>query len=83
MSGACSTHGEIINSYKIVVGQREGKRPLRRPRRRWQDYFKRSSKSRVGECGLDHLGTGGGSCEHDSEPSGSIKKARNPLTSRA
>jgi len=25
------------NAYKILVGKPEGKRPLRRPRRRWED----------------------------------------------
>jgi hypothetical protein len=28
--------GEMINVYKIFVGKSEGKRPLRRPRRRWE-----------------------------------------------
>jgi hypothetical protein len=28
---------EIINSYKILVGKSERKRPLGRPRRRWED----------------------------------------------
>jgi hypothetical protein len=29
--------GEIRNEYKLLVGTREGMRPLERPRRRW-DY---------------------------------------------
>jgi hypothetical protein len=29
--------GEKINAYRIVLGRPEGRRPLRRPRRRW-DY---------------------------------------------
>jgi hypothetical protein len=29
--------GEMRNAYKIVAGKLEGKRPLRRPRRRWED----------------------------------------------
>jgi len=28
--------GEIRNAYNILVGEPEGKRPLGRPRRRWQ-----------------------------------------------
>jgi hypothetical protein len=28
--------GEIRNAYNIFVGEPEGKRPLGRPRRRWQ-----------------------------------------------
>jgi hypothetical protein len=29
--------GEERNVYKILMGQLEGKRPLRNPRRRWED----------------------------------------------
>jgi hypothetical protein len=29
-----------INAYKILVGQPEGKRPLGRNRRRWEDNIK-------------------------------------------
>jgi hypothetical protein len=29
--------GEMRNSYKILLGKSEGKRPLRRPRCRWGD----------------------------------------------
>jgi hypothetical protein len=36
MGRACSTHGENKNTYKIVVGKPERKRPLGRPRRRWE-----------------------------------------------
>jgi hypothetical protein len=32
--------GEIRNSYKILVGKPERKRPLGRPRRRWEDNIK-------------------------------------------
>jgi hypothetical protein len=28
------------NAYRILVGKPEGKRPLRRPRRRWEDIIK-------------------------------------------
>jgi hypothetical protein len=28
MDGACSTHGEKVNLYSIVVGKPEGKKPL-------------------------------------------------------
>jgi hypothetical protein len=37
---ACSTNGEKWNGYRILVGKPEGKRPLRRPRRRWEDNNK-------------------------------------------
>jgi hypothetical protein len=32
--------GEKRNSFRILVGKLEGKRPLRRPRRRWVDNIK-------------------------------------------
>jgi len=36
MGGACSTCGGI-GVYRVLVGKPEGKRPLGRPRRRWED----------------------------------------------
>jgi hypothetical protein len=34
-------HMQVIrNAYKILVGKQEGKRPLRRPRYRWEDNIK-------------------------------------------
>jgi hypothetical protein len=32
--------GEKRNVYRLLVGNPEGKRPLRRPRRRWMDNIK-------------------------------------------
>jgi hypothetical protein len=32
--------GEMRNAYKVLVGELEGKRPLGRPRRRWEDNIK-------------------------------------------
>jgi hypothetical protein len=32
--------GEKRNAYRILMGMPEGKRPLRRPRRRWVDNIK-------------------------------------------
>jgi hypothetical protein len=40
MGITCSTHGAKSNAYRIVVGEPEGKRPLGRPRRRWEDNIK-------------------------------------------
>jgi hypothetical protein len=37
MGGAFSTHGNMRNAYNILVGKPEGRKPLRRPRRRWED----------------------------------------------
>jgi hypothetical protein len=36
MGVECSTH-EVKNIFSISVGKPEGKRPLARPRRRWED----------------------------------------------
>jgi hypothetical protein len=40
MARACSTHGEKWNTYRILVGKPEGKRPIGRPRRRWEDNIR-------------------------------------------
>jgi hypothetical protein len=40
MGRACNMHGEMINVYKILTGESEGKRPLRRPRHIWEDNIK-------------------------------------------
>jgi hypothetical protein len=36
-AGHVARMGEKRNAYRILVGKPEGKRPLRRPRRRWMD----------------------------------------------
>jgi hypothetical protein len=40
MDGACSTYGEKRGAYRILVGRPEGRRPLGRPRHRWEDNIK-------------------------------------------
>jgi hypothetical protein len=40
MSRACSTNGEKINYYRLLVGKSEGKRPLVIPRHRWANNIK-------------------------------------------
>jgi hypothetical protein len=42
------TRKEKRNSYRIFVGKSEGKRPLRRPRRRWIDNIKRILEKQKG-----------------------------------
>jgi hypothetical protein len=58
-----------------LVGKPEGKRPLGRPRRRWEDNG--SHGSGMSGHGLDRSGSGEGqvaaTCECGNEPSGSIK----------
>jgi len=64
MGGACSTYGGKRGVYRVFVGKPEGKRPLRRPRRRWEDNIK-TDLQEVG-CGVWigsswlRIGTGGG-----------------------
>jgi hypothetical protein len=52
MGKACSTNGEKINPYRILVGKPEGKRPLGRPRRRWVDNIKIDLRE-IGWDGMD------------------------------
>jgi late competence protein required for DNA uptake (superfamily II DNA/RNA helicase) len=40
MVRACSTNGEKRNVNRILVGKREGRRPLGRPRRSWMNNIK-------------------------------------------
>jgi hypothetical protein len=40
MGRACSTNADKRNTYRILVGKPEGKRPLGRPRRGWADNIK-------------------------------------------
>jgi hypothetical protein len=47
MGRVCSTNGERMSSYRLLVGKSEGKRPLVRPRCRWEDNIKMD----VGEIG--------------------------------
>jgi hypothetical protein len=40
MGMACSTNGEKMNAYRILVGKAEEKSPLGKPRRRWVNNIK-------------------------------------------
>jgi hypothetical protein len=39
-AGHVACLGEKRNAYRILVGKPEGKRPVGRPRRRWEDNIK-------------------------------------------
>jgi hypothetical protein len=76
-AGACSAPvWKMRNTYKILVEKPEGKRPLGRPRRRWEDNIKMNLREIRFGCGLDSSGSGRepvvDSCEHGNEPSVSI-----------
>jgi hypothetical protein len=47
--------GEVRKVYKIIIRNSEGKRPLGRPRRRWEDHIKTD---------LKETGYGGVKCIH-------------------
>jgi hypothetical protein len=40
MCRICSTNGEKLTAFRILVGKSEGKRLLARPRPRWVDNIK-------------------------------------------
>jgi hypothetical protein len=40
MGWTCGRHGEGRGAYRVLVGRPESKRPLGRPRRRWEDNIK-------------------------------------------
>ena len=46
--------GEMRDVYRVLVGKPEGKRPLGRPRRRWEDNIKKDLQEvGCGGYGLD------------------------------
>jgi hypothetical protein len=44
MGGACSILGDVRNTYKNLLGQSKGKRPLGRPKSRWEDNIEMNLK---------------------------------------
>ena len=40
MGETCSAYGERRGVYRVLVGKSEGKGPLGKPRRRWEDNIK-------------------------------------------
>jgi hypothetical protein len=67
--------GEKRNLYKVMVGKPEGKRPLGRPRCRWEDGLETFLGRLAWGCGFESTGSGygpiAGCCECGDEPSGS------------
>jgi hypothetical protein len=55
-AGHVARMGEARGVYRFLVGKPEGKRPLGRPRRRWEDNIKADLQD-VG-YGLDRAGSG-------------------------
>jgi hypothetical protein len=78
-AGHVARMGVGRGAYRVLVGRPEGKRPLGRPRRRWEDNI----KMYLGEIGIDGANwirlaqdrvQWGGFCEHGDDPSGSVRK---------
>ena len=83
MGEACGAYGGGV--HRVLVGKSEGKRPLGRPRRRWEDNIKMDLQEVGGGCeDLMELAQDrdkvAGTCGYGDEPSGS-KNAGNFLTS--
>jgi hypothetical protein len=55
VGGTCSADGKERGLYRVLVGKPEGKRPLGRPRRRWDDNIKMDFQE-VGCGGIDWIG---------------------------
>ena len=51
---ACSTYGETRGVYRVLVGKPEGKKPLGKPRHRWEDKIKMDLQE-VGCGGMDWI----------------------------
>jgi hypothetical protein len=59
MGRACGAYGEDRGLHRVLVGKPDGKRPLGRPRRRWDDNIKMDLQEfGGGSWGLDGVGSG-------------------------
>jgi hypothetical protein len=56
VGGTCGTHGDGRGVYRVLVERPEGKRPLGKPKRRWEDNIKIDLR----EIGIDGGRTGFG-----------------------
>jgi len=54
MGGHVACLGERRGAYRVLVGKPEGKRPLGRPRLRWEDDIKMNLEE-VGWGGMDWI----------------------------
>jgi hypothetical protein len=57
------------NMHRVLMGKPEGKRPLGRPRRRWENGI-RMDPMEIGWGSVEWIQIAG-SCEYGDEPSGS------------
>ena len=79
MGGACTANGgeERRGVYRVLVEKPEGKRPLWRHRRKWEDNIRMDIQEWDEGHGLDWSGSGqgqvAGCCKRSNWPSGSVK----------
>jgi hypothetical protein len=53
-AGHVARMGEVRGVYRVLVGRPEGKRPLGRPRRRWEDNIKMDLRE-IGTDGANRI----------------------------
>ncbi|KAJ4432095.1 hypothetical protein ANN_20709 [Periplaneta americana] len=78
-AGHVARMGESRNTYRMLVGRPEGKRPLGRPRCRWEDNIKMDLRE-VGYDDREWINFAqdrAGLCEGGNEPPGSLKARSN------
>jgi hypothetical protein len=54
MGGTCNTYGGEEKRYRVLVGKPEGKNPLGRPRRGWENSIMMDLQE-VGWMGMDSI----------------------------
>jgi hypothetical protein len=64
VAGHVACTGERRGAYRVLMGKREGRSPLERPRHKWEDYVKMDLReigwrASTGSIWL-RIGTGGG-----------------------
>jgi hypothetical protein len=73
-AGYVARMGGMRSAFKILVGKPEGKRPLGRSARGWDDNIRMDLRETGWDCGLGSSGLGCGplaaSWEHGNEPLG-------------
>jgi hypothetical protein len=57
-AGHVTGMGKSRGAYRVLVGKPEGRRPIGRPRRRWEDHIKMDLREVGRGRGLDRYGSG-------------------------
>jgi hypothetical protein len=72
-AGHVALMGKGRGAYRLLVGRPEGKRPLGRPGRGWEDNIKMDLRD-IGIDGANWIQLAAGFCKHGDEPSGFVRK---------